>query len=928
MAEDFIPLNSTESQTHLQGRPSGHAVHIPLTHILSHASERSRGSDEDIAPHTEMLREQTGLDSLGQRSLGRRRIRGPGDGVGDPTSLNKLGRFYEKLINFSIVTRYLIYIFPLSLILAIPTLIGGFGPGKDAKIGGVRMVWFFLWIQIIWISLWASKLAAKALPYIFMALVGVVSSGVKKYATVIRALELPISLVGWTITCLTTFTPIMARNIDKLRNGDTNIKPWQVRMNAILGACVVSSMVYLGQKVFVQMVSVNYHRKQFEGRIQENKQAVKLLAHLYEVSRRLFPDYTEFQEEDNLIHQGMAGALLTPGGMGKNGVATPMRQMIGNLNVVGNKVTSAFGNVAREVTGKNVFNPNSAYSIVLEALHRKDSSEALAQRIWMSFVAEDSAELKKEDLVEVMGLDRENIALECFAMLDKDDNGDVSLEEMIMSVLLVYRERKDVARSMQDVDNAIGVLDSVLGTLVFIIVVFVFVAFNFNNFNTMLAAAGTMLLSLSFVFAVTAQEVLGSCIFLFVKHPYDVGDRVDINDNKFVVLHMSLLYTVFRHVDNGKTSQAPNNVLNTQWIENVSRSKQMSETIKLAVDFGTTFEDIQALKEEMVKFVQDNNRDYRPDFNIDVAGVNNLDQLELKIQILHKSNWANGDLTAQRRNKFICALIAAIRKVPIYGTGGGNPVVGEETKPMYTVAISNDLAQENMKKAADVKIKRRWDYESSDSDSDDDEKSPTKERTSAWQASQHDKETGINSNSATAVGSGMNSRTGMTNFSPLGNAATTTGFGLSHTDSKQSRARSLRSFMSAEGRRQDIETVENALQRGSTRGRRKAGATVASSANATSYPPNNHGFTHPGQQQQQQGLAAAQGSFPPMSGPLPNTEIQYPQQLPPATLGTQSQRPPLSLSLPFPGTQAQYLPQPPPPSRPLPPQPDEDEKLQ
>ena len=41
-----------------------------------------------------------------------------------------------------------------------------------------------------------------------MALVGVVSSGVKKYATVIRALELPISLVCWTIACLTTFTPV------------------------------------------------------------------------------------------------------------------------------------------------------------------------------------------------------------------------------------------------------------------------------------------------------------------------------------------------------------------------------------------------------------------------------------------------------------------------------------------------------------------------------------------------------------------------------------------------------------------------------------------------------------------------------------------------------------------------------------------------
>jgi len=223
MAGDSTPLTSTEPRTHLQRRSDDHVVNIPLSHIRSHASERSQVGDEG---HPKMLRQQTGLDSIGQRSFGRRRIRGPGSGDGEPASLNKLGRFYEKLINFSIVTRYLIYIFPLSLILAIPTLIGGFGPGKNAKIGGVRMVWFFLWvshplhhaisrliltvlkIQIIWVSLWVSKLFAKALPYIFMALVGVVSGGVKKYATVIHALELPISLVGWAITSLTTFTPV------------------------------------------------------------------------------------------------------------------------------------------------------------------------------------------------------------------------------------------------------------------------------------------------------------------------------------------------------------------------------------------------------------------------------------------------------------------------------------------------------------------------------------------------------------------------------------------------------------------------------------------------------------------------------------------------------------------------------------------------
>ena len=286
----------------------------------------------------------------------------------------------------------------------------------------------------------------------------------------------------------------MTHNPDKVHAGDTGIKPWMVRMNALLGASVIAALIHLGQKVFIQLVSVNYHRKQFEERIKENKRNVQLLSQLYEQSRRMFPEYAEFAAEDYIIHQGVAGSLLKPG-MASNKSA-PMQQLVGSLNVMGNKVTSVFGNVAREVTGANIFNPDSAYSVVLDALHKKDSAEALAQRIWMSMVVEDRDVLSMEDVVEVMGAENEELGRECFGMLDQDENGDVSLEEAITLVTYLHTERRHIAKSMRDVvsfgrarnvgdrillltcekDNAIGVLDSVLSTVAFIVIVFVFVS--------------------------------------------------------------------------------------------------------------------------------------------------------------------------------------------------------------------------------------------------------------------------------------------------------------------------------------------------------------------------------------------------------------------------------------------------------------------
>ena len=241
----------------------------------------------------------------------------------------------------------------------------------------------------------------------------------------------------------------MTRNPDQRRHGDVGIREWQRRTNLVLISCLISSLVYLGEKLIIQIVSVDYHRKQFAQRIKTNKANVRFLSQLYEASRNLFPSYTEFSEEDYIIHQSLASSLVTTK---QSGTATPMRAILGNINFMGDKVTSAFGNIAQEVTGnKNVFNPNSAYSIVVNALQRKRSSEALARRIWMSFVSEGSTALTREDLLEVMGPDHEEQALECFSSLDRDDNGDVSLDEMMLHVVHMHSERHDVAKSMQDV---------------------------------------------------------------------------------------------------------------------------------------------------------------------------------------------------------------------------------------------------------------------------------------------------------------------------------------------------------------------------------------------------------------------------------------------------------------------------------------------
>ncbi|KAI1084363.1 Mechanosensitive ion channel-domain-containing protein [Whalleya microplaca] len=712
----FVPLGNARS--------NGPDNDIPLTHVRSNASSKgarkpNQGATSVLGTDGQNEVEENENEKRGFFHRGRRRATKPeptrSDTMGsEEASVNAMGRLYNKIIGASVVTRYLVYIVPITLLLAVPLIVIPATGNMDVQAGrgsktsdnpvtyapGPPLFKLFLWIELAWVCLWAGKLVAHLLPPLFMFFIGVISAGTRKYATVIMALEIPLSLFFWALATWLIFTGLI--------HNDFNNVQWVQVIRTLLGATFVSSAVFLGEKAIVQLISITYHQRSFANRIKDSKREVFLLGLLYDASRRLFPMYCpEFAEEDEIINDSiemMLGGGKKKNRFIKNGAAVPMK-LIGNVGRIGNKVTSVFGNLASEITGKQVFNPNSAHSIVVEALEKIRTSEALARRIWMSFVVEGKDSLYMEDIVEVLGPAHQDEAEECFGAVDADGNGDISLDEMIRKVIEVGKERKAIGNSMKDISQALAVFDKVLLFVVLLIVIFIFLAFFQSSFLTTVATAGTALLSLSFVFAVTTQEFLGSCIFLFVKHPYDVGDRVDITGSEkeqLIVEKISLLYTVFCRIDKMQIVQVPNIVLNNLWIENVTRSKAMKEVIEVNVSFDTSFEDIELLRLEMERFVQapENSRDFLPDISIGVGGVGDLDKLQLKIAIKHKSNWHNEAVRATRRSKFMCALTLALKKVPIYAPGGGGEALGGPTNPTYSVAVSDAVAAASRDKAA------------------------------------------------------------------------------------------------------------------------------------------------------------------------------------------------------------------------------------
>lgn len=67
-------------------------------------------------------------------------------------------RFIKKLHTSSFVVRYLTYIVPVVVLLLIPLLLGAL-KYKDTSVGGVELLWFSVWLEIFWLTLWAGRVS-------------------------------------------------------------------------------------------------------------------------------------------------------------------------------------------------------------------------------------------------------------------------------------------------------------------------------------------------------------------------------------------------------------------------------------------------------------------------------------------------------------------------------------------------------------------------------------------------------------------------------------------------------------------------------------------------------------------------------------------------------------------------------------------------
>lgn len=237
----------------------------------------------------------------------------------------------------------------------------------------------------------------------------------------------------------------------------------------------------------------------------------------------------------------------------------------------------------------------------------------------------------------------------------------VAFEEITQVALRQFREKRAIEKGVDGLSAVLGSLDRALQIVALFILMFFWLAIFGVNVTTYLVTLGSVIVTTFIVIGNALRGIFESIIFLFVLHPYDVDDKVEIEKSVYTVKEMTLNYTLLHRAD-GYEVTIPNSILASKVIFNYRRSPPQSESITVYAHINTSIDQIRALENGMIEFTAQHSRDFRPKVDLSIDEIREprdtepQGTLKIRLWINHRLNFQDAAARIARRNKFVLAL--------------------------------------------------------------------------------------------------------------------------------------------------------------------------------------------------------------------------------------------------------------------------------
>eukprot|EP00873_Tetraselmis_striata_P005195 jgi/Tetstr1/425459/TSEL_015906.t1 len=225
---------------------------------------------------------------------------------------------------------------------------------------------------------------------------------------------------------------------------------------------------------------------------------------------------------------------------------------------------------------------------------------------WRQYITYQDVELFFPD-----SADGRRDARSAFGLFASNRSAKVYRQQVTDTVLNIYKDRSNISASLSNTDTMVKSLQGCLAAgLHFLFLAFYLLIWRIDILAGFSAFSATVL-ALSFIFGNTIRNLFESMLFLFVEHPYDIGDWVEIEGKAYEVVKISLMNTVF-HATGMIRTVIPNSTLIPKEIRNMSRLDMHLEIMTIQVDFGMADVVKEEIHQSLVRLTKQYSNEYMP----------------------------------------------------------------------------------------------------------------------------------------------------------------------------------------------------------------------------------------------------------------------------------------------------------------------------
>ncbi|KAL2459933.1 Mechanosensitive ion channel protein 5 [Abeliophyllum distichum] len=475
-------------------------------------------------------------------------------------------------------------------------------------------------------------------------------------------------------------------------------------VNKLMLCMLVGTLLWLVKTLMVKVLASSFHVSTFFDRIQES------LFNQFVIEKLSGPPLIEIQEEERTMSEVWrlqnAGATLPPelrvpsfqdarsgNMMGTGGGGLPPKVGAGGVSfkISGPLPKTNLDDQSISIDHLHKLNPKnvSAWNMkrlmnivkhgVLSTLDEQviNSSQGdeaatqigseleakhAARKIFRNVAQPRAKFIYLEDLMRFL---REEEALKTMNLTEGSPESDkiskVSLKNWVVNA---FRERRALALTLNDTKTAVKKLHQMVNVLVGIIILIICLVILEIATSKFLLFVSSQIVVVAFIFGNTCKTIFEAIIFVFVMHPFDVGDRCEVEGVQMIVEEMNILTTVFLRYDNLKILY-PNTTLATKPISNFYRSPDMGDSIDFYVHIATPAEKIGIMKQRIVNYIENKKDHWYPSPSVVLMNIEDLNKLKLSIWPRHRMNHQDMGEKWQRRALLVDEMVKIFKELDI-----------------------------------------------------------------------------------------------------------------------------------------------------------------------------------------------------------------------------------------------------------------------